>query len=971
MFKRILSVLLTAIMLLTIGTVAMVSAETTLPEKEEGKNRYYFYLPDEWKNEYTDTAGIYWWEGSDFCSYWPGYTANKADVEDVYYYDVPQDVTMLVWNNALDGGMDITQDIYTAVCQTVNIGCEYYEPGESENYPDGTDSFDEMIYVIDLAATWVNEYNGIKAYSGEWYYYYGNGEYGFTPEKGDEVFTGKTYPADATVDEAPVLPSTPDETTPDETTPDETTPEEPTDATEDTTQGTETPLPEKEEGKNRYYFYMPDEWKNEYADSVGIYWWNGTDSCSNWPGYTANKTDMDGVYYYDVPMDVFMVIWNNNIDGGTDISLDIYSAATQTVNIGTEYYDPGESENYPDGTISFDDMIYVIDPTLTTDNSHGREFHKGEWYYYYGNGEYGFTPEKGDEVFTGKTHVISGDDAPEEPTDAPEEPTDAPEEPTDVPEEPTDVPEEPTQGTETPVSTYRYYFYMPDEWKNEYTDTAGIYWWLGTNYGSSWPGYTANETDVDGVYYYDVPTDVDFVIWNNNIDGGTDTSLDIYSAATQTVNIGTEYYDPGESKNYPEGTDNFDGMIYVIDPTLTSANKYGKETHEGEWYYYYGNGEYGFTPEKGDEVFTGKTHVISGGGTETPVSTYRYYFYMPDEWKNEYTDTAGIYWWLGTNYCSSWPGYTANETDVDGVYYYDVPTDVDFVIWNNAIDGGSDPSLDIFIAVKQTVNIGTEYYDPGESDNYPEGTDNFDGMIYVIDPTINSIGSYDKEVYKGEWYYYYGNGEYGFTPEKGDEVFTGKTHVISGEDVTTPDESTPDAVVLTDNKTGVSVEGKFDAQLAVKEVTADEMISDIDFILVGIKAGKVYDITLSKDGAELQPGSAVTVKIPAIDESSKVYRMEKDGTLTDMGAVYEDGFLVFTTEHFSIYVVTEKMGFDIGDVNMDGDINIKDATEIQKNIAKLLQLSDDALYLADFDRDNYVNIKDATAIQKFIAGIVE
>ncbi len=697
----------------------------------------------------------------------------------------------------------------------------------------------------------------------------------------------------------------------------------------------ETTLPEKEEGKNRYYFYMPDEWKNEYTDTAGIYWWEGTDFCSYWPGYTSNKADAEGIFYYDVPQDVTTIIWNNALDGGMDVTQDIYSCAYETVAIGSEYYAPGESENYPNGTDSFDEMIYVIDPTATSVNeSNGKKIYKGEWYYYYGGGEYGFIPLEGDETTPDET-----------------------------------TPDEPTQDTEKPVSTYRYYFYMPDEWKNEYTDTAGIYWWNGTNDCDSWPGYVANETDVDGVYYYDVPTDVPFVIWNNALDGGADKTQDIYTAAYQTVGVGTEYYDVGESVNYPEGTDNFDEMIYVIDPTAVRViDSSGKKEFAGEWYYYYGGGEYGFTPEKGDEVFTGKTHVIND--EDTAVETNRYYFYLPDEWKNEYTDTAGIYWWNGTNDCDSWPGYTANETDVDGVYYYDVPKDVDFVIWNNALDGGSDPSLDVFSAVKQSVNIGTEYYEPGESDNYPEGTDNFDGMIYVIDPTINSIGSYDKEVYKGEWYYYYGGGEYGFTPEKGDEVFTGKTHVINDEDVTIPDESTPDTVVLTDTKTGVSVEGNFDAQLAVKEVTADEMISDIDFILVGSKAGKVYDITLSNDGSELQPDSVVTVKIPAIDETSKVYRMESNGTLTDMNAVYEDGFLVFTTEHFSIYVVTEKLGFDIGDVNMDGHVNIKDATEIQKNIANLVQLSDDALFFADFNKDNTVNIKDVTAIQKFIAGIV-
>lgn len=61
--------------------------------------------------------------------------------------------------------------------------------------------------------------------------------------------------------------------------------------------------------------------------------------------------------------------------------------------------------------------------------------------------------------------------------------------------------------------------------------------------------------------------------------------------------------------------------------------------------------------------------------------------------------------------------------------------------------------------------------------------------------------------------------------------------------------------------------------------------------------------------------------------------------------------------------------FEIGDVNMDGKINIRDATAIQKCLAKIIKLDEDAIELADFDMNSKVNVKDATAIQKYIAGI--
>ncbi|MBQ8001250.1 MAG: dockerin type I repeat-containing protein [Ruminococcus sp.] len=62
--------------------------------------------------------------------------------------------------------------------------------------------------------------------------------------------------------------------------------------------------------------------------------------------------------------------------------------------------------------------------------------------------------------------------------------------------------------------------------------------------------------------------------------------------------------------------------------------------------------------------------------------------------------------------------------------------------------------------------------------------------------------------------------------------------------------------------------------------------------------------------------------------------------------------------------------FALGDVNLDNDINIKDATAIQKHIAKLEVLTGESALLADYDEDGVITIKDATAIQKKIAGLI-
>lgn len=65
-----------------------------------------------------------------------------------------------------------------------------------------------------------------------------------------------------------------------------------------------------------------------------------------------------------------------------------------------------------------------------------------------------------------------------------------------------------------------------------------------------------------------------------------------------------------------------------------------------------------------------------------------------------------------------------------------------------------------------------------------------------------------------------------------------------------------------------------------------------------------------------------------------------------------------------------KSEYDLGDVNCDGKLNIRDATLIQKYIAKITCLSDQQIALADYNPDGKVNIKDATLIQKKIANLI-
>ena len=57
----------------------------------------------------------------------------------------------------------------------------------------------------------------------------------------------------------------------------------------------------------------------------------------------------------------------------------------------------------------------------------------------------------------------------------------------------------------------------------------------------------------------------------------------------------------------------------------------------------------------------------------------------------------------------------------------------------------------------------------------------------------------------------------------------------------------------------------------------------------------------------------------------------------------------------------------LGDANLDGKVNVKDATIIQKHLAKLTSLEGDALIAADVNGDGKLSVQDATNVQKYCA----
>lgn len=193
--------------------------------------------------------------------------------------------------------------------------------------------------------------------------------------------------------------------------------------------------------------------------------------------------------------------------------------------------------------------------------------------------------------------------------------------------------------------------------------------------------------------------------------------------------------------------------------------------------------------------------------------TNRYYFAMPNTWRNKFTDTAGVYFFPNVVIDGfvegegpmNWPGYKAYfdgyKSYAYSIYYVDCPTDIEFIVWNNYIKSSATDDTAMSVAEKQSDGVNTEFcslydYDIYDAEWFAEMEEsfngdkkalgsyadnffydeeygsgfsfNFDNMIYVVPQNAVSENSSVTgiETYKGNWYFFYGEDEYGTYPTR-------------------------------------------------------------------------------------------------------------------------------------------------------------------------------------------------------------
>ncbi len=531
-------------------------------------------------------------------------------------------------------------------------------------------------------------------------------------------------------------------------------------------------------------------------------------------------------------------------------------------------------------------------------------------------------------------------------------------------------------------ATHRYYFAMPNSWLNEYTDTAGVYWWSGTDACGAidgtggtvtWPGYKAqrdnNQYNNCEVYYIDCPSDVLQVVWNNHIDGGTDETKPVYLAAKQTTDARVDFYSVYDSDLYSEEwfaemeesyngdrsalgeyADNFfydeeydlglsfcfDNMIYVIDSSKTTENFNGKKISVGDWYFCYGNGEYGTYPTRDEAAAKGALYNLDewqdvGSAPDEPLPTSPVPIdptvpsptdpvYPDDDEGQIHFDVKKSGWNLNTNkkfYCHIWKA--DGSLTSSGTHWlewqvkkelcsYDADTGI--ASFDLKITGHNfDVSDGAVYCVIFSSNTGNQTF-----------TAVMDGKcigdtLYCTDERFESPEDSEKSCYDVRW-------------------------------VNNPNLGSQKRITSTGNIVGYShCEGESDRTMvvdfALQYYEVPEIMEFLSDIIdkLNLTKGLVYE-----DVKQITYDKVVSGKMNVYTREKVIAAVEKS--------------LGISPEFF----VT-------GDVNLDGQVTVTDATLIQKHLAGLNEFDrDKQLELADVNCDGAISILDATEIQFILAG---
>ena len=157
--------------------------------------------------------------------------------------------------------------------------------------------------------------------------------------------------------------------------------------------------------------------------------------------------------------------------------------------------------------------------------------------------------------------------------------------------------------------------------------------------------------------------------------------------------------------------------------------------------------------------------------------------------------------------------------------------------------------------------------------------------------------------------------------------------------------------------------------------SGDTVQFDVNRVFTGADISEVYRITPNGDGTYSGEQRFSSTTSPSFSEVESNHVYTKTAAPSDSGEYlsvnYEnDGY--FTERYVSSRTQTLKVtgGILPGDVNLDGKVDVTDATLVQMFAAELIDLSADQQKAADVNGDNKIDVTDATLIQMYAAELI-
>lgn len=457
-------------------------------------------------------------------------------------------------------------------------------------------------------------------------------------------------------------------------------------------------------------------------------------------------------------------------------------------------------------------------------------------------------------------------------------------------------------------------------------DKVYVYYWIDDNDNAGWPGKLMNLVEgTTDTYYYEVPAKYPNLLFNGGGNGDLQTGDLKVSDATGKI------YDPSTNK-----WSDYTGPAVPTNPEVSTQ------------------------PASTDPPVTGDNVVYCQNDAEWPSV----YCYM---WNSENDKNK------------AWPGELMEDLGED-VWCYDVPKNYGNIIFNSGSDDNKTGDM-TYPGTGKIYNNKTNIWDVFDTNpirisgfSTDAASPQYKGMNIIITSNAKSTA--------GEVSY-----QYSVT-----NTLTNQTIILSRY-------GSANTVVWIP-----TVAGEYEITVDVKDIAGNQNQRTMSFSIAddsNVVKPIIKSVTpYNKD--EIEYNSKVTVNVNAGGGNTGTKLLFYKYIVTDPDGVRNTPYYSlnktyqFTADKFGTYTVqvyvqgsdnqtvsktytyTSLTGAStrpinpypqdsLGDADLDGDVNIKDVTEIQLYLAHYKTFTDEQIVFADYDCDGDVNVKDATRIQLVLA----